>query len=375
MLVTSLLVTPAQAASAHASWNMEPSAKHTDSLRIMVGQMVLVGFRGMMVDENSSIYGDIAQRGIGGVILFDYDVPSKTPDRNIESPTQVAKLTAQLQAWASIPLLIAIDQEGGRVNRLKERFGFPKSVSAGYLGTIDDPDSTRFYAERTASTLASAGINLNFAPVVDLNTNPSNPIIGGIERSFSADPKAVATHAAIVVRAHLGRGVATALKHFPGHGSSAGDTHLGLVDVSETWVDEELLPYRMLIDSSLVFGVMTAHVVNRKLDPEGVSSTLSKPVISGTLRGEMGYSGVVYSDDLQMGAIRDHYDLPTVVAAAVQAGVDVLTFANNSVYEPDIAERAIGIILDLVEQGEVTRSRIRQSYERIMRLKAGLIQQ
>jgi len=347
--------------------NPEPGTR--DSLRLMIGQMILVGFRGVSVDEHSAIYRDIVDRGIGGVILFEYDVSLKKAGRNIESPEQVAALTSTLQEWAEIPLLIAIDQEGGRVTRLKEKYGFPKFVSAGYLGAIDNPDSTRFYADLTATVLSGIGVNLNFAPVVDLNLNPDNPIIGKIERSFSADPEVVARHAAIVVRSAAQKGVMTALKHFPGHGSSAGDTHEGLVDVSDTWRASELEPYRILIDSGLVQAVMTAHVVNRQLDPAGNSSTLSKAVITGVLRQRMNYDNVVFSDDLQMGAIRDQYDLETVVRMALDAGVDILTFGNNLKYEPDIAERVIEIIEHLVEKKVVTKSRIEESYRRIMNLK------
>ncbi|MGD8413576.1 MAG: glycoside hydrolase family 3 N-terminal domain-containing protein [Candidatus Latescibacterota bacterium] len=337
-----------------------------------LGQMILVGFRGKSVDRTTSIYRDIVDRNIGGVILFDYDVPLRKTDRNIESPEQVEALTSTLQSWAETPLLIAIDQEGGRVNRLKQRYGFPKSVSAGYLGSLDNPDSTRFYADQTASILSGIGVNLNFAPVVDLNVNPENPIIGKIERSFSADAGTVVEHAAIVIRSHDEQGVVTALKHFPGHGSSTGDTHLGLVDVTDTWQRSELDPYRMLVDSGLVRSVMTAHVINRQLDPSGISSTLSRPIVTGVLRSEIGFEGVVFSDDLQMGAIRDQYDLETVIREALNAGVDILTFANNSVYEPDIAERAIAIIQDLVDRGEVTEQRIRESYRRIQLLKSRL---
>jgi len=356
-------------------WTMkdqEPGTASTnlDSLRAMIGQMILVGFRGTSVDEASSIFRDISDGRIGGVILFEYDVPLKKPGRNIESPEQVAALASALKGWAEIPLLIAIDQEGGRVNRLKEKYGFPKFVSAGYLGALDDPDSTKFYADLTADVLSELGINLNFAPVVDLNLNPENPIIGKIGRSFSADPETVARNAAIVVRSHDRKGIMTALKHFPGHGSSAGDTHRGLVDVTDTWQDSELQPYRMLIDSGLVHAVMTAHVVNRHLDPAGISSTLSKPTIQGVLRDGMNYDNVVFSDDLQMGAIREQYDLETVVRMALEAGVDILTFGNNLEYEPDIAERVVEIIEGLVRENVVTKSRIEESYRRIMSLKA-----
>lgn len=348
------------------------SASPPADLDTMIGQMILVGFRGTHVDSGDPVYDDIVRQKVGGVILFEYDAPSKSRPRNIASSRQVARLIGTLRGWSDLPLFVAIDQEGGRVDRLKERYGFPPTVSAAWLGELDDEDTTRVYASRTADLLAGLGINVNFAPVVDVNVNPDNPVIGGLDRSFSSDPAVVARNAAWFIEAHRRAGVATVLKHFPGHGSSRGDTHLGLVDVTDTWRREELLPYRILLSKHLVDAVMTAHVVDRRLDPEGVSSTLSRPVITGLLRDSLGFDGVVFSDDLQMGAIRDHYSLREVVARAIHAGVDVLTFANNTVYEPDIAARAVETIRELVDSGEVTPERIQVSYERIMKLKSRL---
>ena len=173
--------------------------KDDSSLNIKIGQMIIVGFRGLTVDNQSPIIQDIRKRHIGGVILFDYDVPLKSPTRNIESPKQLKALTLALQKASSIPLFIAIDQEGGKVNRLKEKFGFPPSVSTQYLGSIDNINITRKYAGKIAKTLAGVGINLNFAPVVDLNTNPDNPVIGKLKRSFSPDPEVVISQASTFI--------------------------------------------------------------------------------------------------------------------------------------------------------------------------------
>ncbi len=192
----------------------------------------MVGFRGLDVNSNSPIIRDIFDRHIGGVILFDYDVPTSTPIRNIESPAQLKRLTAKLQAASLIPLLIAIDQEGGKVCRLKQSSGFPPTLSTQYLGSINDLSLTRRHAARTAKILAHLGINLNLAPVVDLDVNPDNPIIGRLGRSFSADPQVVTAHAAEFIKAHREHSVLCALKHFPGHGSSTGDSHLGLTNVT-----------------------------------------------------------------------------------------------------------------------------------------------
>lgn len=338
------------------------------SLDVKIGQMLLVGFRGLSVDDDHPIVRDIRDRFLGGVILFDYDVPSASPVRNIASPGQVRKLVASLQSRAPIPLLVAVDQEGGRVCRLKEAYGFPPTVSARFLGDLNDPGETFRHAGVIAETLADLGINLNFAPVVDLNVNPENPVIGKLDRSFSADPEAVAAHALAFIRAHHDRGVLCAPKHFPGHGSAAADSHLGMADVTETWSALELVPYRILIAEHAADGIMTAHVFNARLDPE-YPATLSRLVVTGLLRGEMGFQGPVFSDDMQMKAVSEHYGFETAVERAVSAGVDVLVFANNSVYDENAAARAASVIRRLVESGRIDEDRIDRSYRRVKKLK------
>jgi beta-N-acetylhexosaminidase len=341
----------------------------SSDLRSKIAQLLIIGFRGARPAECDLIVRDIRERAIGGVILFDQEMVDRSgARRNIESPAQVKELVAYLQSQAATPLLVSIDQEGGRVNRLKPDYGFPESVSHEELGRINDPGETYRRAEQTAQTLASLGINLNLAPVVDLDANPDNPIIKGKKRSFSSDPEIVARHAAEFVRAHRVRGVATCAKHFPGHGSAKGDTHLGLVDVTQTWHERELIPFRRLIDAGLCDAIMSAHVFNAKLDPER-PATLSRAVITGILRERLGFRGVVLSDDLEMKAISSHYGLENAVPAAIAAGVDVLCFGNNMSYDPDIAAKAIDILAGAVESGEISEQRIEESYQRVLALK------
>ena len=339
-----------------------------DQLDMKIGQMIMVGFRGTTLQEAPDLREDITKRNLGGVVLFDYDVPSKSSGRNITAPDQLRKLTRELQQAAAVPLFIAVDQEGGRTARLKTKYGFPESVSAAELGQINNPDSTYRSSLVTAETLANTGINVNFAPVVDLNSNPENPVIGSLERSFSSDPAVVSVHAAATVKALCAKKIVPTLKHFPGHGSSTTDTHKDFTDITMSWDKTELEPYRKLIGDGYSGFVMTAHVYNANLDPI-YPATLSKRIITGILRDSLGFSGPVISDDMQMQAVAAHYNLSKAITLALEAGVDILLFANNSSYDPEIAQKAISIIHSLVDKGMLTPERIDSSYRRIMKLK------
>lgn len=256
--------------------------------------------------------------------------------------------------------------------RLKDKHGFSPAVSQRELAQRG-VTATREQAAQTARTLSQLGINLNLAPVVDLDVNPESPAIGALDRSFSADTQVVSEHARAVIEGHHARGVLTAVKHFPGHGSAVADSHRGFVDVSSTWSEAELEPYRALIGDGMVDMVMTAHVFNRTIDPEW-PATLSPSTITGLLRQRLGFDGVVIADDMQMGAVAEHYGLETALRQAIVAGVDIITFANNNprVYEPDIAPQAINIIAKLVEDGTISETRIDQSVARIQALKQRL---
>lgn len=339
-------------------------------LRDMIGQMLLVGFRGTAVDGYSPILRDIREHNLGGVILFDRDVQLQSAERNIQSPEQVRALTTSLQANARVPLFVAVDQEGGRVRRFKEAQGFPPSPSAKAMGQ-GTTAQTRFEGERTGKLLADLGVNLNFAPVADVDVNPQSPAIGALERSISADPDLVALHAQAFCRGLLAQGVLPCLKHFPGHGSASADSHRGLTDISNTWSAAELRPYEMLIPLKTSPLIMTGHLFLRQLD-DAYPSTLSKSVLTGLLRQRLGFEGVIVSDDMQMRAIADHYGQAEAILLAVEAGVDVLVFGNNLDYDPEIVPKAIDILVKAVEDGRLAPERIEASHDRILAAKQQL---
>ncbi len=365
-LITALMFASVASASAQIESVVD------DSLDIKVGQMLMVGFRGITASPGSPVMNDISALHLGGVILFDFDVQQKKYGRNIVAPQQLNYLTEALQAHSVIPLFIAVDQEGGTVARLKQKAGFPRNVSHARLGELDNEDSTLYYAGVTARSLKVVGVNMNFAPVLDVNTNPENPVIGKLGRSFSANPDVVARNGALFLRTHKELGVFTAVKHFPGHGSSHNDSHLGLVDVSDTWTRAELRPFQHVIKADLCDMVMTAHIFNNKLDPD-YPATLSKKTIDGLLRVELGFDGLVVSDDMMMKAIASHYGLEKAIMLAVNAGVDMMIFGNNGYeFEHDIAERAHAALKALVLRGDISRERIDQAWARISALKAHL---
>ncbi|MDH5396541.1 MAG: glycoside hydrolase family 3 protein [Cyclobacteriaceae bacterium] len=337
----------------------------SDSLDIMIGQMILIGVNGTSVDATNETVKAVKEGKAGTVILFEKNIAKN------DSWVELKKMTTSLQNATEIPLFIAIDQEGGRVNRLKPKYGFPRSVTHQYLGKTGSLDSTLFYTELMAATMAGLGINMNFGPVVDLESNPDNPIIAKYGRAFSPDPDSVVLHASAFIDAHRFYGVMTALKHFPGHGSSRADTHLGVADVTNYWTDDELYPYGILIMRGKVDAIMSAHIVNRKLDPSGNPGTLSRPIITGVLRDSLGFDGVIFSDDMHMKAISEHYGLRESLKLAINAGIDIVSFSHNL---PDTRESSAmkvhATIRDLVQSGEISEYRIRESYRRIMLLKA-----
>lgn len=337
-------------------------------LEHMAGQMLLVGFRGLEISGDDPIARDVALGRVGGVVLFDFDVLLKQPGRNIKNPEQVRRLTAALKALAPLPLIVAVDQEGGRVQRFKARDGFADTPSAAEMGSWNDPGRVRGAAEALGDMLRGLGVNMDFAPCVDVNVNPKSPAIGALGRSFSSDPERVALNAEAFLRGLADAGVLSCLKHFPGHGSATSDSHLGFTDVSVTWREAELTPYRLLLARDRVDMVMTAHVFNSNLDPDYPAS-LSRRITTDLLRGELGFTGVIVTDDLQMRAVTGKYDLETTVRLALDAGADILLFGNNLAYDPDLPTKAQAVIVKLVRDGVIPESRVRESYERIMVLK------
>ena len=325
--------------------------------------MILIGMPKAEVD--STVLKEVKSGKVGSLIYFEKNIPKST-----SAFAAFKKMSWTYQKAAPIPLFICIDQEGGKVNRLKEKYGFTRSITAAAIGKFKSIDSVRFYAEATAATLAGLGINVNFAPCVDVAVNPTNPVIVKAERSYSSNEDSVALFAREVVKQHRKFGIVTALKHFPGHGSSKDDTHLGLADVTNTWTDRELKPYRLLIESGDVDGVMTSHIVNKNLDHKALPGTLSKPMLDSLLRKKLGFYGVVFSDDMQMKAIANNYGLEEAIKLAVNAGVDIMCFSNNIMgVENRTVDKVHDVIRKFVTSGEISKGRIDESFQRIMKLK------
>lgn len=327
-----------------------------------LGQMFIVGFLGITVPPGHWVAGALAKDQLGGVLLFDRNVDGSV--QNIQAPEQLAALIAELRKSAAIPPLVAIDQEGGAVCRLKETAGFAPSLSAKQLAE-QGLEVTRRQSEIAAQQLAALGINLNFAPVVDLDLNPNNPIIGRYHRSFGADPNLVTQHAQAVITAHHAHGVACCLKHFPGHGSAGSDSHLGFVDTTNCWQTVELEPYRLLVRQGYADGIMSAHLVNRTLDPTGLPATLSSAMLTGLLRQKLGFPGVIFSDDLQMRAISNGWTYVEAVQQAVLAGVDMLVVGNNLQPAEDAVRVGIQAIAELLDSGRIDGHHIASSLQRI----------
>ncbi|HJW20986.1 MAG TPA: glycoside hydrolase family 3 N-terminal domain-containing protein [Candidatus Limnocylindrales bacterium] len=359
----------APATSTPESPTAAPSARPTPlPLRQRIARLLVVGFRGLSVEDAPWVRDAIAD-GLGGVILFDRDQTTGGA-RNVHGPDQVRRLVADLKALAADrELIVAIDQEGGLVTRLSPTWGYPAVASEEAIGAQGDAAVTA-WADGIAATLEDAGINLNFAPVVDVNVNPANPAVGALDRSFSADPALVGRDAAIEVRAHRAHGVRTALKHFPGLGSASTNTDFGVADVTKTWTGVELDPYRALLKDGLVDLVMAAHVVNGQIDPSAPAS-LSKATVTDLLRNELGFNGAVVTDDMGAAAITEAFGFGDAIALALEAGDDLLLFANQQSYDPGVVGKAIDRIVELVDLGRVTEFQIDRSIARIDALFAG----
>lgn len=344
------------------------------SLEEMAGQMIMTGFRGTgdppLSEDLQELLVDIRQGRVGGVILFDRDHLSNTAGRNIVSLEQTGFLVARLQAAAPVPLFIAVDQEGGRVRRFKQEHGVDYTPSAQELGR-GTPDATFSEALRLGKVLRTVGVNLNFAPSLDVDVNPMSPAIGALGRSFSPDPGKVVSHGRAFALGMTQAGILACYKHFPGHGSATADTHNGLTDISASWQKEELIPYRALLPLQPPAMVMIGHVVLRQ-KTGNLPASLSRKAITGMLRRDLGWKGVVITDDLQMQAIEGQYSTREAIRLAVLAGVDILLFGNNLKHDSQEGRKIHATLVDLARSGEIPPKRIEESYKRIMKLKATL---
>jgi len=367
LLIVTFLVTVSFYSDDIDSSNLN-NLKKDEELKYKIGQMLMVGFRGVKATDDSYIVGAIKDLELGGVVLFDYDVSTKSFLRNIVNPDQTKKLILNLQSYAKVPLLIAVDAEGENVNRLKPDYSFLNIISAKEMGK--NIDAVTKESKRLAVELKELGFNMNLAPVVDVDINPNNPIIGGLNRSFSSDPNKVTTYAASFIKAHNEENIITVEKHFPGHGSSVSDSHLGMVDITNTYQEKELIPYIELQKKGLLDVVMTAHIINRNVD-ENYPATLSSNFLQKILRQQIGFGGIIISDDLNMNAIVDNYGFKEAVVKAVNAGCDILLISNNGIseYDEQLPYKVRDIIYEAVKSGYISQKTTMESYDRIYNLK------
>ena len=226
---------------------------------------------------------------------------------------------------------------------------------------------TSSFAKRTAEALKLHGINLNFAPVLDLEMNPLS-IIAKKKRCISKNSSDTIDHSKLFINEHRSLGIISIAKHFPGQGSAKDDTHLSLTDNTNEWSEEEILPYKHLIKDNYLDGIMTSHIINRKLDKE-YPATLSKKILNGLLRKNLNFKGLIISDDPQMKAIADYYELKNVLRLMINAGVNLFCFGNNLIYDKYIARKVLALIKELLSEKLIQLDSIIHSYMKIIDLK------
>ena len=296
----------------------------------------------------------LAEYPAGGIVLFG---------KNLSNPDQLSAMMAQIEKAGEIPLMVGVDEEGGSVARLANSAGFdlPQFEQMAEIGARGDVEEARQLGGTIGAYLHQYGFALDFAPVADLWTNPQNSVIGS--RSFGSDPALVSEMVLAVIDGLHEEGVLSCIKHFPGHGDTRGDSHDGYVLLERSWeelLERELIPFVDNLDSTDL--VMVAHILLPQITGDGLPASLSAELITGRLRGELGYDGLVVTDSLAMGAITDQYTSAQAAVLAVEAGADLLLM-------PQDYTAAFDGVLDAVRQGEVDESRLDESVLRILRAK------
>lgn len=336
------------------------------SLEDKIGQMLMFGFSGKYTSDPGvkSLLNHIDKYKIGSILFLS---------ENIESPDQLKELMNVLPVQSpKTPLWLAIDQEGGYVQRLSPKKGFKGYPAAFEVScSLNLIEAESLYSE-LGEECNKYGFNLILAPVVDLNTNPDCPVIGAIKRSYSDNPEIVANYARAFVQGLKKNNQLGCLKHFPGHGSSGTDSHLDMTDITDTYHKMEILPYKILFEEEHNFLVMTSHIFDRKVD-DHYPASLSKKHVTDNLRHQLGFNGVIITDDLQMGAIRKYFSLKEIIIQAIQAGNDILVFSQFFEKDKDLPEKVFDIITEAVHKGEIPEHRITESYLRITRQKKNMI--
>ncbi len=343
-------------------------------LKRLIAQTLLFGFEGATINEVINQLNPLIDLNIAGFILFSNHFKQRQLRKNITDTVQTQKLISDLQSINHeknvLPLLMAVDYEGGRVDRLHHLQGAPKTITGQQSALISNHV---FYhqIQAMADFCSKLGFNVNFAPVVDLNLSEGHGVINALERSYGSDPDKVCEMAWQFMQPFLQLGIACCLKHYPGHGSTAEDTHHEVVDVTNSYFLKELLPFERIIHKQhpLVM-TMTAHIINRQLDDTGLPATLSYKMLQEQLRDRWHYRGVIVSDDLQMLALASKYSLPERLAMAINAGCDLLIIGNQLDYVEPL--KVIDTMESLVNNGTISLSRLKQAAERVSKLKQNI---
>lgn len=315
-----------------------------------LGQMVMIGIQGTKVDDDSLYM--LNQYHMGGVILFD---------RNMESPEQVKQLTSDLQAQSNekVPLFIGIDEEGGDVVRMAEKLTPPPSQKE--IGATGDIEQAKTWAIKTAKSLKDMGINVNFAPVADVGSND--------KRSYSIDTNTVIDFVRAATEGYQQENIIYSLKHFPGIGKGRVDSHVdsSSIDVAkEVLMAEDILPFKTIIDGNEPndYFILVSHLKYPALDEEYPAS-LSSKIMTDLLRNELGYKGIIITDDMEMGAVANHNDFRSIGVKAVKAGADIVLVCHEYEHQQEVY---LGL-LDAVNSGEISQERIDESVKRIIKVK------
>lgn len=315
-----------------------------------IGQMVMIGIQGTKVDDDSLYM--LHQFHMGGIILFD---------RNMESPEQVKQLTSDLQAQSNekVPLFIGVDEEGGDVVRMAEKLTPPPSQKE--IGATGDTEQAKTWAIKTAKSLKEMGINVNFAPVADVGSNDN--------RSYSIDVNAVINFVKAAATGYQQENIIYSLKHFPGIGKGQVDSHVEISSIDESkdvLMAEDILPFKTIINENKPedYFILVSHLKYPALDEEYPAS-LSSKIMTDLLRNELGYKGIIITDDMEMGAVANHNDFKTIGVNAVKAGADIVLVCHEYQHEQDVY---LGL-LDAVDNGEISQQRIDESVKRIVKAK------
>lgn len=332
------------------------------NLRQKIGQLAMISLDGETVDARAEAF--IRAYAVGNIIQFGNNVKDFSSAKTMNDA-----LRALICEVCGVPPIVGIDHEGGRVMRFgAEMTWFPSQMA---LGAADDAQLTRQVGQAMGQELAAAGFTVNFTPVVDVNINPKNPVIG--VRAFGDDPKKVSSHGAAMAEGLQSAGVMACLKHFPGHGDTAVDSHYGLprVDKDRASLEQtELYPYRAIFGQRAADAVMTTHILFPALGADTLPATMSKAVLTDLLRTDMGFDGLIITDGMQMNAIREHYGVARGCVEAVKAGADLLCVGSGGGGSLDVQQACLDALYDAAQTGEIPPQRIDQAVARVLAAKA-----